>query len=643
MVYICLSEGVAKRRLLPLEHDYRPELKPELDYYQGIFYYNQEQFEQFKKTHSTSGINELWTDRLVWDFDSTTDLEAAAQDAATLCERLIDKGVVAKDIQIAFSGMKGFSVEIKTDKRLTQPEFSAINIAMAEGLETNDKKILDAQRIFRIVGTKHQKSGLYKYPLTLEQLKFSPIEEIKELAKDINNAPGFDWNDVSLPDSVYGLRATRIPTVVTPVVIEGTEDLDYANKPKGFSNCKFALMNGFFEAGERDNSLLALAATCRGLGYPKEISFAMCKAAARLQGKRTATDPYSKEEIWSKHIERVYSETWRGAVYSCRTQPWLKDLCDRLGPHKCKHDAHEQLIQIEGMAGQYEAFNKDIVKNTITTGIEALDKNITLTVGMPVALLGAPSSGKTSLALDILANTSESGINAIFFSMDMYGPLIFAKQIQRYYGYDFKKVSDIFLNNRPEKEEIKRKVSEKYSRVKFSTKAGHTVSEMRDILNDYQEKTGEKVKLIVIDYLECISGPYSDPTANSAKIAGELRDFATEMSVCNVTLVQPPKVAGDASYPLTSMRQIKGSSLLEQSFRAIFGIYRDGFGPNNPEDDRFLTINCLKNTMGPLFSVDNKWQGSHCQISPLDDEGQNELADLRRRKAEKKSAEGSSW
>jgi hypothetical protein len=77
--------------------------------------------------------------------------------------------------------------------------------------------------------------------------------------------------------------------------------------------------------------------------------------------------------------------------------------------------------------------------------------------------------------------------------------------------------------------------------------------------------------------------------------------------------------------------------MLEQSFRAVLGIYREGFGPNRPEDDRFITINALKNTMGPLFSVDNYWDGTRGEIRPLDETGEMDLADLRKRKSEMKA------
>jgi hypothetical protein len=215
--------------------------------------------------------------------------------------------------------------------------------------------------------------------------------------------------------------------------------------------------------------------------------------------------------------------------------------------------------------------------------------------------------------------------------MDMYGPLVYMKQIQNLYGLNSDQIHHIFKHDKRKADQIKEEVKEKYKNVKFSLKAGHTVQEMRDIISDHQERTGDKVKLVMIDYLECISGPYSDATANSAKIAGELRDFATEMDTCTLTLLQPAKAAGDASCPLLSMRQIKGSSMLEQSFRAILGIYREGFGPSSTQD-KFITINALKNTMGPLFSIDCYWDGSKCDIRPIDDIGQEELFELRQTK-----------
>lgn len=638
--YVCIADGVAKRKLVPYD-DYFKHVSYDRDFYKSIFLYTEDHLRLFQKTGSVAGINDVVTHSLVWDFDDKNDIEHARSDARELCARLIERGIPEHGIQIAFSGMKGFSVEVLTDKTFTPSEFKNINMGMAEGLGTNDTKILDAARIFRITGTKHNKSGLYKFPLTLNQLSELPIEEIRNLAKDIDNAEDITINQVVLPPSVYAMKGSKEAAPAKAEVLVGNaSELDFKFKPKGFSNCKFAILNGFFPAGSRNNSLMALGATCRAQGYPKEITYNMLKGAARLQGQRTDSEPFKKEEIWNNIVEVVYSHSWKGAQYSCKTQPWLAEICNSLGANRCKHESEHPIVEIGDMSEQFESYTNNIEKNTIKTGLAELDESIQLTIGMPVALLGAPSSGKTSLSLNILNNTSKAGINSVFFSMDMYGPLVYMKQIQKMVGLSPAEIHHIFKHDKRRANEIKEMLKEEYKNVRFSTKAGHTVQDMRDIVNDYQDKTGEKVRMVLVDYLECISGPYSDATANSNKIAGELRDFATEMGVCGITLVQPPKSAGDASYALTSMRQIKGSSMLEQSFRAILGIYREGFGPHFVDDDKFMTINCLKNTMGPLFSLDYYWHGKKGEISPIDDQGLIDLKELRKRKEQMSSSKG---
>lgn len=645
-MYLALAEGLNTRRLIPADEDYFTHIKNNnKDYYRSIYYYNDEQYKRWKETGSLAGITDVYTDTIVWDFDCKEDTEKARQDAIELCTRLVSKGIAREDIQIAFSGLKGYSVEIKTNKRLTPAEFRNINLKLAEGLETNDTSIFDHARIIRIVCTKHNKSGLYKFPLTLSQLCELPSSEIKKLASDLDNAEDFDIVEVDLPDEIYSMReAPVIQTITSEPEIMDASELDFKFKPKGFSNCKFAIMNGFFPSGKRSNALMALGATCRAQGYPKEVAYNMLKAAARMQGQLHNTEPFSKEEIWNNIVEQMYKSTWKGAQYSCKNQPWLKEICESLGANKCKHESlSDGFVEVDYMSKEFEEYSLNIEKNTIKTGLKTLDDNVQLTIGMPVGLLGAPSSGKTSLSLDILSNTSLSDISSVFFSMDMYGPLVYMKQIMRTTGFAPKKIHDIFKHDIKQANEIKARVKEEYKNVKFSLKAGHTVQEMRDIINDHQERTGDKVKLVLIDYLECISGPYSDSTANTSKIAGELRDFATEMGVCGITLVQPPKSAGDASCPLTSMRQIKGASMLEQSFRVILGIYRDGFGPNNANQDRFITVNALKNTMGELFSVDHYWEGRRGKISEIDEQGEMDLAELRKQKAASKASENDSW
>ncbi len=635
MEYRALTQGLdGVRTLHPVDEDVYEIIGPfiDLDWYQTIFRYNEDHYNRFKETHSLAGIRDTRTNLLVWDFDKIDDVEQARQDSVELCTRLLSYGIPEEAISIAFSGQKGFSIVVNTDKNYTVEEFGNINRALAKGLLTNDKTIIDPNRIFRVCATKHNKTDCYKYPLNLSQLSEMPLDEIRAFAANTDSLADVmkDYNPAiaKLPDSIDALKIS--PTKIKIVMNNDIASLPFNDKPRGFTNCKYALLCGHFEQGLRNNAMMAIVATCKALRYPKEVAYGMARAACHKQAEYTHSEVWDKEELWLNVVEHVYGPHWTGAQYSCKKEGWLKDYCETLGKNKCKHiKGADSFIQVEDMGKVFEDYSLNIDKNIIKTGIEALDDNIQLTIGMPVGLLGAPSSGKTSLALDILNNTSKSGLSSVFFSMDMYAPLIYMKQLQRLTGISGRELHKLWKEDRKKAAELTEKIKEEYKHVKFSTKAGHTVQDMREIISDYEQTSGDKVKLVLIDYLECIAGPYSDATANTSKIAGELRDFATETGTCVFTLLQPPKSAGDASQPLYSMRQVKGSSMLEQSFRVILGLYREGFGPKYSAWDRYITVNSLKNTMGSLFSVDNYWDGIRGKISKIDDIGISELNELR--------------
>lgn len=647
MNYICLSDGFKKRQLVSTSDDVYKIIGNNIhrDWYTSIFVYNEQHRKDFIETGHLAGISDVYTTKIVWDLDDVDNVEAAREDAKTLVARLIQYGIKEESILIAFSGMKGYSVEVHTTHKFSPTEFKNINLSLAEGLATNDKKIYDTARIFRVVGTKHNKTDCYKFPLSLTQLSEVDSKTIMNLAKDLSNAEEPKVIPCTLPEAIFEMKNKEDEHLPTTIDVDDPMDLDFKSKPRGFTNCKYALLNGFFKEGERSNCFMALATTCKGLGYPKDVTFGMLKGVSYLQAERNACDVWPKEELWNIVIEQVYGPTWKGGTYSCKNQEFLKDICTGLGPFGCKHgDEYDGGFIYSGdMSKQFEDYSVNIEKNTIKTGLQQLDDNVQLTIGMPVALLGSPASGKTSLCLNILNNTSLAGLSSAFFSMDMYGPLVYQKQIQKAYGHNSSKVHDIFKHDKKRAEEINNHIKEQYKNVKFSLKSGYSVQQMREIISDHEQRVGDKVKLVMIDYLECISGPFNDATANTSKIAGELRDFATETGVCVITLVQPPKSAGDASSPLTSMRQIKGSSMLEQSFRVILGIHRDGFGPGNQDRDKYLTINALKNTMGPLFSNDNFWDGVRGSIRPLTDIEEDDLKLLRKTIANEKASRSGGW
>lgn len=122
-------------------------------------------------------------------------------------------------------------------------------------------------------------------------------------------------------------------------------------------------------------------------------------------------------------------------------------------------------------------------------------------------------------------------------------------------------------------------------------------------------------------------------------IAQQLKDIANELEVCIVLLLQPQKHAGDPASELLSMRNIKGSSVVEQACSIIFTMWRPGFSPKNPDEDMYLTIAVVKNRMGQLGSYDFGWNGLTGDLSELDELERGELDELRKRRALEKAEE----
>ncbi len=643
-MYRVVHQGFAgTRKLYPVQDGLYKYVKDiNKDYYSSIFMYNEEHKKQLEQTGSLAGVEGVETDLLAFDLDSHTDLEKTRHEALILSHRLIDKGIDEQAINIAFSGSKGFSITVKLNKKLTLSEFKSINLALADGLETNDTKILDSNRIFRITGTKHHTSGLFKFPLTLKELEDCPVSIIKDGASDIAHAT-FDYKvqkTVDLPDTIYNLKDFK-KEVVTPKVVLDVSDLDFSKKPKGFTNCKFSLLEGFYTSGQRNNALLTLVATCRANGYSKEIAYNMAKASIRLQATRYGQSAFDKKELWLNIVSQIYRPTWDGGQFSCKKEGWLRDYCQGLGRNTCKHNEDSSTVHTSEVFNLFENYATNFEKNALTTGIKGLDERCKFMVGTSNGILAPPGVGKTSLSLSVLNYNSKQKIPSIFFSYDMTSPMLYLRLVQKHTGYNQEKVFNIFKNKDKEATRIKDLLEEEYKYVNFCFKSGQTPDEIENTIIDTEQKIGNKIKLVIVDYNELVIANTSDPTQASAQVAQRMRQISNDREVAGITLLQPAKLYSDPSAEASSYQAAKGSGAIAQSLTLMLSLSRPGFSPRNPDQDRFLSISALKNRNGGLFAVDLSWEGLTGAVGELSDDDRYELKCLREKKEiEKESSFG---
>lgn len=635
MEYIRLSENYNINKLIPATDSAYKHIKDlSKPWFVSMLRYNEEQYKQWKKSKTLAGMTGSLTDKLWFDFDSPN-LQDSISDSIQLIDRLIKIGAQDENIQICFSGNKGISVIITLTAQLNNKQVKELCFSLAENLPTFDVKMYDNQRIFRLPLSKHEKTGLYKTPLTIEELKTSTPEQIREMAKSSVDPKEMDFEYYK----PFSIPSNLIPDVqekkVSINVTESVSDLDLSKKPKAWRNCKWSLLQGHFKEGDRHNALTVLAATCRGLGFDKDTTYYMCKSALKKQAAFSGQEEFDKNELWNNIIEQsIFSDNWEGGAYSCKTDPWLHRYCESLGSNKCKENEEENtIVNFSEMERTFSDYAINFEQNVVKTGIIKLDEHCMLLASTLNGLLGQPGAGKTSMALNYLRNTSNAGISSMFFSLDMGMPIIYAKLIQKHTGYDFNKVLDIFKNDPNKAKELSKVIEDEYKNVGFSFKSGLTVPDIHKAVLDRQEMTGQKVKLIVIDYLECIAGPYSDATANSGFIANQLKDVANDLSACILLLLQTQKHSTpDISDPLLTMKGIKGSSLIEQSCSVVLSLWREGYSPNTVENDRYISFSVIKNRFGSLWRGDFSWEGVTGNIRGMTEEEKHSLADFREEK-----------
>lgn len=643
MKYIRVTEnGFSKARLIPEDSNLFKLIKTDRDkpWFYSTYRYSEEHKKHFDENNSVAGIRDVTTNMIWWDFDAKK-IEDARVSTLKLVGRLIGDGFPEDTIKVNYSGNKGFHVIINVDKELTPYQVEQIAAKYAGDLDGFDTSLYDANQVLRIPLSQHEKSKVYCSPITIDELKDNTAKQLKELAKtspsDFNEAMYLNYYKVAvLSDDLLAIEEAPPKTNT----IEGDLDFDTSclsglKKPSYLDDARWYLVNGFFrgsetaDIGERNHAFLCLAATFKNQGYDKQVVKGMLQGVAETQAQRTGETVFADYDL-DLIIKQVYSDTWKGGQFSIRDpKSWLHKYAVRMGlSTDDKEENYADPITIGDLESGFIKFVENIDQNTIPTGIPSLDEAMPITTGQNVGIIGAASSGKTALALEILKHTSQKGIPTVIASIDMHRNRIFEKLLYKVSGLPRK---DLYHKAKTgQLGPIIDKVKKDYGNVWFYDRSSASVADIRRYVLEVEQKTGEKVKLVMIDYFERINSDISDDTASSKRICNELQDMINDLDIAMITLVQPNKfsLGGGPDKPILNYTSIKGSSFLYQSFRSILSLWRPFFRPDMTEHDHYMQMAILKNDLGELGMFNYGWNGKRGEIREMEDIEHKELKDL---------------
>jgi hypothetical protein len=609
------------------------ERSPGSDFYESIYLYEPKHLDILKSTKSLAGIQDVKTNRVVLDFDSEDNVELAKADAVMAYDRMmVAVPNPEENIRIFFSGGKGFHLEVHIDSFIDRAQFENIIDGLAGDLTTFDTKVKDQQRLFRFPLTRNPNTKQYKIPLTQAQLRGLTVDEIRNLSKSQDHTQFYDlmnsYTTTELPVAFKELKKRTKKETKAVTLSTQADRPDMSRKPKHLTAAKFALQEGYFDEGERNEACMILATTYKYLNYDDEHTYNIIKATLRKRSKRLGLGDYDKGELWRTIISPVFSPTWKGGTYS-EEDGLLKRTIERYDLDKVDI-TNVGLVSLNSMAAHFKNFAQNIEANTIKLGIDEIDRKVRITTGMLVAFLAAPGAGKSSAAFGILNTLSNSGEKAIFFSMDMGADQVFQRLIQRHTKHQSEQILKAYENDEYlVTDDYAEKLANNYKNIKFCFKTSLTPEAIRAVVEQEFQSTGSYPKMILLDYLECIQTGSSDPTQSKAIAALALKDIANEFGINVFLLTQPTKLAGGPAGELNSYTQIKGSGVVGEQATVVLTMSRPGFDPKNPDDDNYVTINVVKNRMGPLSSTDLHWDGLTGHIRSLSGEEEKDLNALR--------------
>lgn len=617
----------------------------EVDWYYSPFFYSDDAATHFKEKGTISGFSgETWTDTLYWDLDSADDLEKVLGAAGRLVGKLDDMGLI-KGVEVYFSGNKGVHVLCRTKNKFSPTETSRIcyNIAQEAGADSVfDTVVYNPTRIFRVVNTRHKKSGLYKIQLKLDELGDANFdgEAIRKLAKK----PRFDVEEMGEAVEADFLKEKYKEQQKTNVVslkkFEGggtAEETSDIVVPEGMRRSNYLLELGHFGKGERNNALIRIASYAK---YKKGMDKDQTRQLLYLALERRAAlglgdGTWDENEIEKTVLNLVFSDKWRKGYFSCKPgadkeDKFLQDVCDK-GPGCCMLEPKEQVVTmgIDALIEQYKKYAKESPDVYPKFGIDWIDNYVRLRPKNYSIINGANGSGKTSLATQLIDNLNKQKLYHMFFSADMADTSLFEKLGAKYTQYDQFEIEKAFQNVVKDTDPTQRDhdiMSEVINKLK--TALPYTVFDFTSSLkSDKIEKTIReteammqiKIRLAIIDYAGRISSENESAYMNATQNALDGNTIAKRCDCHLVYISQISREQGDHIKPLRTSRVSKDSGAWEENATVVLNVWRPlGFDPGV---DRYVHLFLGKNR-GPGVSAEHVmwWDGKEGSFRELTDD-----------------------
>ena len=218
-----------------------------------------------------------------------------------------------------------------------------------------------------------------------------------------------------------------------------------------------------------------------------------------------------------------------------------------------------------------------------------------------IILAGRPSTGKTSLAMQIAENVSKSN-PVVIFSLEMSRREV-AQRMIKYHTNKSSKVNAV--------------THLQGLKIQIDDTPAITVHHIRSRCRRIKRLHG--LSLIVVDYLQLMRGDSNNNrTQEIGSISRGLKSIAKEFDVPVIALSQLSRKVEDRSDRRPMMSDLRDSGEVEQDADLILFVYRDEIYNENSEALGTAEIICRKNRHGAIGDCRTTFDGEFTRFANYD-------------------------
>lgn len=509
-----------------------------------------------------------------------------------------------KDLKLYFSGKKGFHVGIPTSTFgvLPSPQLPRALKAMAGRIAemagvTIDYSIYRINSLLRLPNTVNAKSGLFKIPLPLEGFENMTIAEITARAVEMQKPL---WGPVG--------QALPNPTLITlyqnslnVVQTEGQKRVELpvlnnreSEMPQFDKVCMYRMLKGV-PSGHRNEVCLRLADHFRKKGLPLSVTLAALLQWNRLN--EAALDELDVQDV----VNRVYESQYD---FGCN-DPILDRYCAKecyLYEKKYPDggDLATSILTVEEARARYQAYIRDRDKAKVSWGIDWLDeKTRMIAPGQVACIMARAGVGKTALVINCIKANSLKGVPSLFCSLEQLAEEIWERMAQNANEELGPNIEDAFYGRQDEDQitAYSQITATAFEHALICDKDRLSVPQLMSYVRAAEAKIGQKVRLLVVDYLGRMRGEGRDHYQKMSDLAIGLKQVAKECELAVIVIVQVNR-SGGAGFEEVTMDMARDSGQIEEAMDYMVGMWRQNQNESRGVGHYTVTAQINKNRKG---------------------------------------------